>query len=127
MNNPIEILREAGIECPEVEAYDDAPFGNIRAGEPGQVIDMVGRDEADAAILALAKLVVGYKQQADCEASSADIWARKAAKLKESAERYRWQLDRALADCLDRDTPLWRLDRTEYEADLDARWEARDE
>ena len=35
-------------ELPKTREYENAPVGNIRAGEIGEVIDMVGRDAADA-------------------------------------------------------------------------------
>ena len=61
MDDPLTILREAGIECPEVEALHwgcgDAPF---------EVDEFREKADLDATtILALARLAAKYKWQRD--------------------------------------------------------------
>ena len=58
-DDPREILKEAGVECAEVDAYDQVARHN------GAFIGLVEEQEADAAILALARLVAKYKWQRD--------------------------------------------------------------
>jgi len=142
-DDPLKILREAGIECPEVEA--------LRWGcgdAPSEVDEFRERADLDAtAILALARVAAHWKDAADTRAA-------RVARLREFLDRS--YVRNCIVDCADDDVPLFEacgltasgdaslddidigviptLDgylirklRPTNEAVLDARWEARDE
>lgn len=75
-DDPMQILRKAGIECPEVEAYAAArTYGDCDYYLDGYV----DRSTSDRAILALAKLAAKYKWQRDNEPPDVlipSLWSR---------------------------------------------------
>lgn len=60
-DDPLKILREAGIECPEVGRFRRRTEGMRTHGMRTEAVVT-----SDAAILALAKLAAKYKNDADC-------------------------------------------------------------
>ena len=99
MDDPLQILREAGIECPEEEAFREHRLIRLGGTEDLPPDDEVNGDVADAAILALAELA-----------------AKQAWMLRYVIERVALTPERWSG---------WTT--SEVLADLEARWEARDE
>jgi hypothetical protein len=69
-DNPIEILRDAGVECAEVDEYALSRYAEASgicdwSGESCSIGHEVWQGYSDATVLALARLVHRYKWQRD--------------------------------------------------------------
>lgn len=115
------------VEAARVE-YEHAPVGNIRAGEIGQVIDMVGRDEADALIDALTTRVEelgrGYHYHSMCRDDHEEIgwhpdkWEEcPVCRMRNSYEEEKQAREQAeaevavFAEMLENELALWTPDK----------------
>ena len=146
-DDPIQILREAGIDCPEeAENYQLGEDRSDYSDEWNAGYE-AARDLADDMALALARVAAHWKDAADTRAA-------RVARLREFLDRS--YVRNCIVDCADDDVPLFEacgltasgdaslddidigviptLDgylirklRPTNEAVLDARWEARDE
>jgi hypothetical protein len=87
-DDPREILRAAGVECPELGEYVDEP-GDWLTHFSGEEEEIVNRDTADAVILALARSAAKYKWQRD-------TWMRENSS-EYATERY-WDAEVAALD-----------------------------
>lgn len=114
-DDPRDILRAAGVECPELEKMD----------EYGVYEDWV-LDYGEDAILALAKLVA--EKDAQLKAS---IWYDMWKDENEAAAKYKWQRDEAVIGWmqdLDFFTDEETTDGSDIQrciATLDRRWKER--
>ncbi len=118
MDDPRTILAEAGVECPEVEAWASLEWW-------WHENNLSHEDVGDAAILALARLVAHWKDAARMRHEDAECYERER-------DKYKWQRDEAADDLAEHES-LWRnadasppfkmVEPEEIIADLDRRWE----
>jgi len=122
-DDPVQILREAGIECPELKLWLDYEFID---GQPGEgwsdgPFETMGREQA---ILALVKLAAKYKWQPGEGWSDGpfETMGREQAilALAKLAAKYKWQRDECWNIELDGVKSV-----EDMVADLTARWERR--
>ena len=109
-DDPYAILKAAGAECPEVDDYEvqrevAADYGEPTSEEECQLVVAVAY--ADAAILALARMVTEY--YTTCHQLDAERNTERGL-----AAKYKWQLNEALA--MLKDHPR------DVTANLDRRW-----
>jgi hypothetical protein len=114
MDDPRQILSEAGVECAEVEHHHA-----LREKKPMPWEMSFDLRVADAAILALARLVAHWKDAAQMRHEDAECY-------EAERDKYKWQRDEGIEDAL---SWMWTGDgcpKQEIIADLDRRWKERD-
>lgn len=98
-DDPREVLKAAGVECAEVEAFVALGDVFVRPEEAHFYLTVVKPDvplKADAAILALACLVAEYKTECATRTLENQHLADLASERSQAAKKYKWQRDAVL-------------------------------
>jgi hypothetical protein len=82
-----------------------------------------GERDTRGTIVAFRACIARLLDEQELHDLAMDAATERAEQAEAEVERLTWMLDTVLRDCLDKDTPLWRLNIDEYRADLAARHE----